>query len=307
MKSYLKNGLVVGIIFCVLLVGMDGGLAQENRIEVTHNLGTTSVVKDPRTVVVFDYGILDVLDSIGVKVTGLPQGNLPSHLEKFNDKSYTNVGTLFEPNFELIYELRPDLILISTRTAEQYQELSRIGPTIYLEIDTNDYLGSFKQNLALLGEIFGRTGIIQEEIAEIEQRMADLRQHILSINQNALIVMANDGALSAYGPGSRFGIIHKEFGFSPSDKAITVANHGQNVSFEYLVEVNPDYLLVIDRAATVGGSVLAEQVLDNELIRLTDAYKNGDIIYLNSQVWYTASGGIMGTKLMIEDLLQIFD
>ena len=167
-------------------------------------------------------------------------------------------------------------------------------------------LAPLNKNLALLGEIFGRTGIIQEEIAEIEQRMADLRQHILSINQNALIVMANDGALSAY-TGSRFGIIHKEFGFSPADKAITVANHGQNVSFEYLVEVNPDYLLVIDRAATAGGSVLAEQVLDNELIRLTDAYKNGDIIYLNSQVWYTASGGIMGTKLMIEDLLQIFD
>ena len=114
--------------------------------------------------------------------------------------------------------------------------------------------------------------------------------------------MANDGALSAYGPGSRFGVVHQEMGFPPADPKIEVATHGQNIAFEYLISVDPDYLLVIDRAATVGGSISAKQVLDNPLVRMTSAYKNDRILYLNSQVWYVASGGLTATKLMLADI-----
>ena len=60
--------------------------------------------------------------------------------------------------------------------------------------------------------------------------------------------------------------------------------------------------MVIDRGATVGGSISAQQVMDNVLVRSTDAYKKNRIIYLTSQVWYVASGGLEGTKTMIEDI-----
>ena len=118
--------------------------------------------------------------------------------------------------------------------------------------------------------------------------------------------MANDGAMSVYGPGSRFGVIHNEFGFAPADTNIDTANHGQNISYEYLLKVNPDVILVIDRAATVGGSVTAEQVLDNPLVKMTTAAKEGQIYYLSSEVWYTASGGLQSTRIMIDDVLQVF-
>ena len=108
--------------------------------------------------------------------------------------------------------------------------------------------------------------------------------------------------MSAYGEGSRFGIIHKEFGFTPVDKEIQVSNHGQSITFEYILEKNPDYIFVIDRAATTGGSISVEQIFDNDIIKQTDAYKNGNIVYLASQVWYVASGGLTGTMIMIEDV-----
>lgn len=50
------------------------------------------------------------------------------------------------------------------------------------------------------------------------------------------MILANDGALSAYGKGSRFGIIHEELGFPLSDEHIDTAVHGQKISFEYVVE-----------------------------------------------------------------------
>lgn len=47
---------------------------------------------------------------------------------------------------------------------------------------------------------------------------------------------------------------------------------------------NPDYIFVIDRSATVGGSVTAKEIFDNEIVKETDDYKNGRIVYLTSQV-----------------------
>ena len=102
--------------------------------------------------------------------------------------------------------------------------------------------------------------------------------------------------------GSRFGVIHNEFGFTPVDPDIEVVKHGQSITFEYILEKNPDYLFVIDRAATTGGNVTAEQIFDNDLIKQTEAYKNGRIVYLTFQIWYVASGGLQGTMIMIEDI-----
>ncbi len=69
---------------------------------ITHELGEVTIEKNPETVVVFDYGILDIMDNLEVEVSGLPMGNIPSFLEKYSDESvYQNVGTLKEPDFEV--------------------------------------------------------------------------------------------------------------------------------------------------------------------------------------------------------------
>ncbi|MCZ4369735.1 hypothetical protein O3Q50_09670 [Enterococcus lactis] len=46
----------------------------------------------------------------------------------------------------------------------------------------------------------------------------------------------NEGQLSAYGSGSRFGFIHDLFGFEQTDDQIEASTHGQSVSYEYVLE-----------------------------------------------------------------------
>ncbi len=275
---------------------------EKTEIVVKHSLGEAVVNKNPEKVIVFDYATLDSLDAMGIEIIGLPKSNIPTFLEKFNDEKYEDVGTLFEPNFEKIFELQPDVIFVSGRQAEVYEELAKIAPTVYFEVDGADYMGSVTKNLKILGEIFGKEKFIEEELASINTSIEELNKRAAESGKNALIVMANDGNISAFGEGSRFGIIHGDFGFEPVDKEIKVGNHGNSITFEYILEKNPDYVFVIDRAATTGGSVTAEKIFDNEIIKQTDAYKNGKIIYLSSQVWYVASGGLTGTKVMIEDI-----
>ncbi|MBU5437133.1 siderophore ABC transporter substrate-binding protein [Tissierella sp. MSJ-40] len=274
----------------------------DTTVTVKHELDEVTVNKNPKNVIVFDYGVLDTLDKMGIEVLGLPKSNIPSYLEKYNDDKYVDIGTLFEPNFEKIFELKPDIIIISGRQAKVYDELKKLAPTLYLSIDGANYIDSFENNMKILGEVFDKEDFIEKEIKNIQDSIKSLNEKAAADGKSTLIVMANDGNLSAYGEGSRFGIIHKEFGLTPVDKDIEVSNHGKKISFEYIVEQNPDYLFVIDRGVVVGADTSAQQVLNNDLIKSTTAYKNDKIIYLDAQVWYVSSGGLTGTMKMIEEV-----
>src|SRR5699024_6701560 len=105
-------------------------------------------------------------------------------------------------------------------------------------------------------------------------------------------VLVNEGQLSAYGAGSRFGIIHDTFGFAQADDQIEASTHGQSVSYEYVLEKNPDVLFVIDRTQAIGGDDTNNNVADNELVKETNAGKNGKVITLQPDVWYLSGGGL---------------
>ncbi len=272
-------------------------------IVVSHPLGETPVPVNPQKVVVFDFGILDTLDLLGVEVAGLPQGNVPPYLIQYTHGNYTNVGTLQEPDFEALSALDPDLIIISARTATHYEALSELAPTIYLAVDTNNYMESFKQNMETIGAIFQKEEQVAAELKKIEDKIAEVRAKVAGGSEKALILLSNDKSISAYGPGSRFALIHDVLGFPAVDPTIEVSTHGQQVSFEYVKEKNPDYIFVIDRAAVVsGGGQPAKDTFDNDLVKQTNAYKNGKIIYLDPNYWYLSGGGLVSVSAMIDEV-----
>ncbi|WP_315116535.1 siderophore ABC transporter substrate-binding protein [uncultured Clostridium sp.] len=235
----------------------------------------------------------------------LPKSNIPAHLEKYKDDKYINIGTLFEPDFEKINELKPDLIIISGRQAKLYEDLKKIAPTVYLTISNENYMDSFKSNMKTLGEIFDKEEFVEKELKNIDDSIKALNEKTKASGENALILMVNEGSLSAYGEDSRFGIIHKSFGFTLADKDINSSTHGQSVSFEYVVEKNPDYIFVVDRGAVVGGQTGAKQVLENDLIKTTSAYKNNKIVYLDPHIWYVGGGGFNSTIEMVEEVQAV--
>jgi iron complex transport system substrate-binding protein len=276
--------------------------SQSEVIKITHALGEASFTKNPKKVVVFDYGILDALDKLGVEITALPKSNIPSYLEKYKADKYTDVGTLQAPNFEKIHEIKPDLIIISGRQATLYEEFKKIAPTVHMVIDNKDYMTSFRSNMKSLGNIFSKETAVEKELKAIDDSVKALKDKAAASGKNALVILANEGALSAYGQVSRFGIIHNAFGFVPADNNIEVSTHGQNISFEYIVQKNPDYLFVVDRNAVVGGNANANKTLENDLIKTTTAYKNKQIINLDPQIWYVSVGGFTSTAKMISEV-----
>ena len=55
-------------------------------------------------------------------------------------KNIQVLDTLKEPDMEKIFELTPDLIIISGRQADYYEELNKIAPTISFRCDNENYI-----------------------------------------------------------------------------------------------------------------------------------------------------------------------
>ncbi|QDY84195.1 siderophore ABC transporter substrate-binding protein [Paenibacillus polymyxa] len=288
--------------------GSSTATTESKTISVKHALDENPVqVKvNPKNVVVFDFGSLDTLDKLGVDVAAVAQQDLPTYLSKYKDSKYASAGTLFEPDYEKISDLSPELIIIGGRQADAYKELSKIAPTISMAVDTKDYINSFKKNVETLGQIFNKEDAAKQELAGIDSSIKAVHDKAVASKAKGLIVLTNEGSLSAYGSQSRFGIIHDAFGVTPVDPDIKVSTHGQKVSFEYVQQKNPDYIFVVDRGAVVvkegKEQVTGKQTMENELVKKTNAYKNGHIVYLDPNYWYLSGNGLESVSEMIKEI-----
>lgn len=307
MKKVLTTSLVALLVLFLAACGdkekEDTEGSSNETIEITHELGKTTVEKNPEKVVVFDYGALDTLDALNIDVTAIPRGGvMPSYLKDYDSDEYEDVGSLKEPDFEKIAEIDPDLILISGRQADLYDELSKLGPTVYVGVDTTRYMDSFEENVNKIAEIFDKEDEAKEKLTEIDSSIEELYEKAQDSEKNALIVLANDDKISAYGPSSRFGIIHDVFGLEATDDKIEASTHGKNVSFEYVKEMDPDILYVIDRTAAIGNESNVHELVENKLVENTKAYKNDDIYYLHADNWYLSGGGLISVDNMIGEI-----
>lgn len=282
--------------------------AENEEMTIKHQLGEATLKKNPAKVVVFDYGTLETLDKLGVEIAAVPQGNLPSHLEKYNDSKYTNAGTLFEPDFEKLNALKPDVIFISGRSSEAYEELNKIAPTIFMGVDTQNYMASFTENVKTMGELFGKEAEVEQELAAINDSVKAVNDLTSASGKKGLIILTTGGKVSAFGPGSRFGIIHDVLGVTPVDESIKVDTHGNSISFEFVAEKNPDYLFVVDRDAVVTEegkqATSAKEIVENDLVKKTNAYKDGKIVYLDPSYWYLSGGGLISVPEMIKEVQE---
>lgn len=281
--------------------------AKADTIEVSDSNGKITVPKNPKKVVVFDNGSLDTLDALGVggKVVGAATDNLPTYLKDY--KTVDSAGGIKEPDLEKINQMKPDLIIISGRQSDFLDQLNAIAPTMYLAVDTSDTWNSIKKNVQTLGQIFGKESATKKQLTELETSIKETKAKAEESKDKALTVLVNEGQLSAYGKDSRFGIVYDTFGFAEADDSIKASTHGQSVSYEYVLDKNPDVLFVIDRTKAIGGDDSNNNVADNELVAQTTAGTNKKVISLQPDVWYLSGGGLESVKMMLEDINKAFE
>lgn len=276
--------------------------ADAKTVSITHAQGTTDVPVNPETVYTFDLGVLDSMTALGLEADGVPEAKYPEALAKYNDASVTKIGSMKEPDFEAISNGNPDLIIITGRTAPAYEELSKIAPTVDLTVDATKPLESFKEQAGKLGTIFDLDSKVDEKLAALDTKITAAKAKSANAGKG-LIIMTSGGELTAYGAGSRFGLIHDVLGVATVADIKSEGSHGESISFEFLKTNNPDTLYVVDRDSAMGTSgEAATAVLDNELVKSTNAAKNDKVVNLDSNAWYMVGYGLDNTARMIDEV-----
>ena len=272
------------------------------KVSITTAKGTVDVAKNPSRIVVMDYAVLDSMNALGVadKIVGLPTKTLPPFQSDF--KGIDNVGTLQEPDLEKIAALKPDAIIIGGRTAPKAAELAKVAPTIDLTFDATKFDESQKTNATALGTLFDKQAEVDTKLAAIEKAEAETKA--LAANAGTgIVLMTTGGKISAFGTGSRFGLVHSVLGVTPASTDLKVDAHGQAVSNEFIATTNPDRMFVIDRDAAVGQQGdSAQKLLDNALVNKTKAAQNKKITDLDGGRWYLLGSGLDNTLKMIDEV-----
>lgn len=262
---------------------------------------------DPQRIAILDMASLDILDTLGVgdRVVGTASTSL-EYLQDYINDDIANLGTIKEADLEAVMACEPDVIFIGGRLASSYDALSKIAPVVYLATDTElGVVESVRQNATTIASMFGLEDKVDELMADFDARITALSE--FAAGKTAIVGMCTSGSFNVLGNDGRCSIIGVEVGFENIgvDANIDTSTHGNEASFEFIVEKAPDYIFVMDRDAAIGtdGAQLAQEIMENELVMGTDAYKNGNIVYLaHPAVWYTAEGGITALDLMLQDL-----
>jgi len=303
---------VLGFVMCVLVlsscqsVGTSASGEVKDSVEVSHKLGKTKFVHHPTRIVVLDIGALETMQELGVSATGVPKRYMPDYLDKIKAQAdIADVGSVIEPDFEAISASSPELILISTRQERFYKELSRIAPTIFVGTDNKNFLKSFEENVLLIGKIVGKEQEAQDKLDQVLGKIETTKVKFEQDPKKALFLIYNNGKFSAFGKGSRFGFIHDVLQLKPVMDFQDESVHGQKVSNELIAEANPDYLFIVDRNAAVVGKKANKNEVENPLIKLTNAYKNNQVFYLDPNLWFISGGGLTSVNLMVDDINQL--
>jgi iron complex transport system substrate-binding protein len=276
--------------------------APAGTVSVTDATGqVVDVPTSPTRVVVFDMSLLDSLDTLGVPVAGLPKQNVPEFLAEYRDARYADAGTLFEVNLEAVNAADPDLILVAGRSAELKDDLTPIAPTLDLTTDSSRLMADYERNARTLGTVFGKEAEVEKRLGELNTSITETKGLAADAGRG-LIVLTSGTEATAYGPGSRFGIIHDVLGVPPAIPDVEAATHGEAISFELIAQTNPDRMFVVDRDAATGNPANAQQVLNNELVTGTAAWRNGDVTYLDPTRWYIANAGLSTLPASVEEI-----
>ncbi|WP_424985219.1 siderophore ABC transporter substrate-binding protein [Microbulbifer sp. S227A] len=281
------------------MISATGALADPITIETA--TGPVTLPGQPENIVALDVAAIDTMTALGVAPKGVISPLFVSYLDAAT-KGIPAVGSLFEPDFEAIAALTPDLIVVGGRSVAMADALSAIAPVVDMTIGT-DMIADGLSRLEAYATLTGTEEVADTLRQAISDRIGRARDMVAD-RGNVLILMTNGPKLSVFGRDSRFGWLHTALNWPQAVDTIAESRHGEAVTFEYIAAADPDTLIVIDRGQAVGeGSENARATLDNDLIHGTRASQAGSVIYLSPAETYIAAGGAQAIIRTLDDLI----
>ncbi len=284
-------------------------------LNANKELTDIEVPYNPERIAVLDMPALDILDSLGLgdRIVGSAKVTI-EYLTDYNpddsNGKIANLGSVKTADMEQVAACAPDVIFIGGRLSSMYAELEKIAPVVYLAVDyEKGVVESTKANAMAIATMFGKTAEVDAKFNGFQTRI-DALKNILS-GKNVLLCMYNNNALSVMATDSQLNFMVNELGGIDKGAGVVLEEkpaHGTDAGWETIVSIAPEYMFVLDRSTATGaadeGVLGAREVIENDLVKEMQCYKDGKIVYFiqHANVWYTSTGGVQALDTMIADL-----
>jgi iron complex transport system substrate-binding protein len=215
-----------------------------------------AAMKAPRRIIVLNWDLTEMLLSLGVSPVGVPAPAwyVSSVVVPPLPAGVVDIGLLFQPNYDLLYELRPDLMVITPAHASVQASFERIAPTLTLGAYTTapqPYRAMRDEAMTLarrLGVTTRAEALLNETAGVLTQSRAALDAAVPAGGYRPVYVaqIVDDRHLRVFGAGSMFDEILRTLGLR--NAAVTAS---ERTGSGFLAGQNARAIVELDRLATV--------------------------------------------------------
>ncbi len=268
---FLKKGIALSLI-CLLGFGVMG--CSNNSEESKESLKKEN---GEEIVVATSVAVTEILDELGVKVSGVPTSSydLPE-----STKDAVKVGNPMNPDLEIIKSLNPDVVASVDTLGEDYKKLFTDNniPSEFIDLTT---LEGLKTSISTLGERFNKTEKANEILNELKVKEDEFVNLSKEEKKDVLLVFAAPGSMMIATPSSYIGNLVDKVGANnivKDDKKPFVS-----YSNEEIVKLNPDMVLVMTHGMPEQAKKMAEEKFDSDPAwSRIEAVKEGKVYYLEN-------------------------
>jgi iron complex transport system substrate-binding protein len=187
----------------------------------------------------------------------------------------------FTPNVEAIASYKPDLVVISFNPKGLSESLAKLGIRVVLQVPAQSLADAYAQ-IRQLGQLSGHVDAARTLVAKMKKRIAAVVAARKSSGNGRTVYHELDPTLFSATSKTFIGRIYQLFGLrNIADAADTAGSGYPQLSAEYVIEQNPDLIVLADTVCCgqSPASVAARPGWDH--IR---AVRTGSIIRLNDSV-----------------------
>ena len=230
-------------------------------------------------VVATSVAVTEILDALGVKVSGVPKTSyeLPKSTE-----GAVEIGNPMSPDLEIIKSLNPTIVVSVDTLGSDYMNLFTENniPSEFVSLESLDGL---KEAITILGKKFDKNDEAKNLLNEIELKESEVKKKAETLeNPEILVLFAAPGSTMIATSKSYIGSLVKIVG----GKNIVEDNSTSFTTYnkEDLAMLNPEKILVMVHALPeeTKAALEAEMATDSAWQNI-DAVKEGNVVYLDSE------------------------
>ena len=294
--------------FAAVFGAMMLAAAPAQAIDITHDLGTTTVPDAPQRIVVLEYSFVDSLAAVGVAPVGIADDDkrdsiVPAYTAIIGD-DWTSVGTRKSPSLEVIASLQPDLIIADTSRHEAiYGALSEIAPTIVFDSLTGTYQTAMDA-AQTIADAIGKGPEMTERLEQHAATMEAFKAEIGDVSAwSAQFMIDNGEGIFLHSPVSYNGSLLNWFGFKnnmPTPDGHTYEEAIVQTSLEQLSEINPQ-IIIRGKYADPG---ITDSWFGQPVYDAIDAVETGNVYDITAHEW-SRLRGVLASEKSGADLVNI--